>query len=108
VEALAQAFAALGLKGEPARELAQRWVERELGSIKDLSQEEAEGLLAYLEELAQGLEPFPRVRRGEFIRVWLTENPKGAPQLRDLFEEEVVGVALADLIEEEMGDGGDD
>jgi phage recombination protein Bet len=84
VEALAQAFTALGLKGEPARELAQRRVERELASIKDLTREEAEDLLAYLEELAQGLEPFPRVRRGELIGAWLEENPKGAPGAQDL------------------------
>jgi hypothetical protein len=84
VEALAQAFTALGLKGEPARELAQRRVERELASIKDLTREEAEDLLAYLEDLAQGLEPFPRVRRGELIGTWLEENPKGAPGVQDL------------------------
>ena len=84
VGALAQAFTALGLKGEPARELAQRRVERELASIKDLTREEAEDLLAYLEELAKGLEPFPRVRRGELIGAWLEENPKGAPGVQDL------------------------
>jgi hypothetical protein len=89
VEALAQAFAALGLKGEPARELAQRWVERELSSIKDLSQEEAEDLLAYLETLAGVLEPLGVEERGQLLAAWLHKHPVGAPRLDDLIEEEV-------------------
>jgi phage recombination protein Bet len=94
VEALAQAFAALGLKGEPARELAQRWVERDLTTIKDLTREEAEDLLAYLETLAGALEPLGVEERGQLLVAWLRKHPQGAPQLDDLLEEEV-------------GDGGD-
>jgi hypothetical protein len=91
VEALAQAFAALGLKGEPARELAQRWVERELASIKDLTREEAEDLLAYLETLAGVLEPLGVEERGQLLAAWLRKHPVGAPRLDDLIEEEVGG-----------------
>jgi hypothetical protein len=89
VGALAQAFAALGLKGEPARELAQRWVERELGSIKDLTREEAEDLLAYLETLAGVLEPLGVEERGRLIVAWLRKHPQGTPRLDDLVEAEV-------------------
>ena len=86
VEALAQAFAALGLKGEPARELAQRRVERELASVKDLTREEAEDLLGYLQDLSQGLELFNRERRGELVQAWLEANPRGAPEAGELLD----------------------
>jgi phage recombination protein Bet len=105
VRALSNIFSSLGLKGEPARELAQRWVERDLTSVKDLTQDEAEDLLAYLKNLAELLEPLGAEERGQLLTTWLRKHSVGVPTLNDLIQEEEGIQGQLGSVEVEVEDG---
>ncbi|MFN4073523.1 MAG: hypothetical protein ACK4G4_08950 [Thermus sp.] len=83
---LAELFRGLGLEGAPARELAIRRVEREVGSLKELTHEEAKDLLAYLEGLMGALEGLSPEERGERLRAWLAAHERGLPEPEELLD----------------------
>ncbi|MGC8968005.1 MAG: recombinase RecT [Thermus sp.] len=87
--ALSAAFHALGLKGELAREVACRAVEREVATLKDLTPLEAEELQAYLGALeeASGRGGLPKERVKERLEGWLARHGRGLPQPHELFQE---------------------
>ncbi|WP_234554206.1 RecT family recombinase [Thermus caliditerrae] len=86
--AIAELYQDLGLKGPLAREVASRRVEREVASLKELSHQEAEDLLAYLEELMRALESLSPQERGERIRAWLAAHERGLPEPEELVDAE--------------------
>ncbi len=78
----------LGLDREAVREVASRYVERELGSSRELTEEEAEGLVSYLDALAGALEGLSPEERGERIRAWLAAHERGLPEAGQLLDAE--------------------
>lgn len=78
----------LGLDREAVREVASRAVERELQSARDLTEDEADELVIYLDALAGALEGLSPEERGKRIRAWLAAHERGLPDGEDLTGEE--------------------
>ncbi|ETN89090.1 MULTISPECIES: hypothetical protein [Thermus] len=83
---LVELFRDLSLEGPPAREVASRRVERAVGSLKELTYEEAEDLKDYLEGLREALEGLSPEERGERLRVWLAAHERGLPKAEELLD----------------------
>lgn len=83
---LVELFRDLSLEGPPAREVASRRVERAVGSLKELTYEEAEDLKDYLEGLREALEGLSPEERGERLRAWLAAHERGLPEAEELLD----------------------
>ncbi|MCS6867805.1 hypothetical protein [Thermus sp.] len=86
IRAIGEAVRELGLEAPTARELASRLVEREVGSVKELTAEEAGELLDYLEDLKAPLLDFPPEERGRRLSAWLGAHERGVPRGEALLE----------------------
>ncbi|WP_297716218.1 hypothetical protein, partial [Thermus sp.] len=86
IRAIGEAVRELGLEAPAARELASRLVEREVGSVKELTAEEARELLDYLEDLRAALLDLPPEERGRRLSAWLGGHERGVPRGEALLE----------------------